>query len=345
MNTTGLAKYAGALVALAIFSACGGALRQAQGDMAVAPSAATLNTTYVGRTLFVNGRPVTAARLSPLPTYATILPDRHKKSKTFEYIINYYGTYASIFDYPKSDQEIGSIAGDGGQGCTNVLYGYGKKIFWNVGGSDQITEYKVPKTPIKTLSVTYSFPSSCAMNTSGDLAVGILEASGAGGGDVVIFKNASGSGTAYTTPLDEEFFDGYDSQGNLFADGFTGNRSGFALVELPKGSTKFKTVTTSNTVGFPGSVQWDGTYLTVFDQYANATYQYTVSGTTATLKNTVQFTGASDCAQTWIVKGLIYCGDAGSYDAEVFKYPAGGSPIAVFSGNFDLPLGAVAAEK
>jgi hypothetical protein len=183
------------------------------------------------------------------------------------------------------------------------------------------------------------------MDASGDLAVGILEASGAGGGDVVIFKNASGSGTAYTTPLDEEFFDGYDNQGNLFADGFTGDRSGFALVELPKGSSKFVTITTSNSPEFPGSVQWDGTYLTVFDQDTSETYQYTVSGTTATLENTVHFTGASDCAQTWIVKGLLYCGDAGSYDAEVFKYPAGGSPIAVFSGNFDLPLGAVAAEK
>ena len=338
MNTTGFVKYTGALFALVTLSACGG-------GSTLAPSAATLNATYVGRTLFVNGRPVTAARLSPLPTYATIFPDRHAKSKTFEYIINYYGTYASIFDYPKSDQEIGSIAGDGGQGCTNVLYGYGKKIFWNVGGSDQITEYKVPKTPIKTLSVAYSFPSSCAMDASGDLAVGILEASGAGGGDVVIFKNASGSGTAYTTPLDEEFFDGYDNQGNLFADGFTGDRSGFALVELPKGSSKFVTITTSNSPEFPGSVQWDGTYLTVFDQDTNATYQYTVSGTAATLKGTVSLSGSSDCAQTWIVQGLVYCGDAGNGDGEVFKYPGGGSPIAVFTGKFDFPLGMVAAEK
>ncbi len=312
--------------------------------MAVAPSAATFNATYVGRTLFVNGRPVTAARLNPLPRYAELVPDK-SKTKNYEYIFNYYDTYASIFDYPKSDRQIGTIDNLGGQGCTNVLYGYGKKTFWNVGGQDQIEEFKVPQKLIKTLSVAYSFPSSCAMDTSGDLAVGVLYASGAGGGDVVIFKNASGSGTAYTTPLDEEFFDGYDNQGNLFADGFTGDRSGFALIELPKGSTKFQTIATSNSPEFPGSVQWDGTYLTVFDQDTSETYQYTVSGTTATLKNTVQFTGASDCAQTWIVQGLLYCGDAGDYGAEVFKYPAGGSPIASFSGNFDLPLGAVAAKK
>src|SRR5580700_7693816 len=102
MNTPGFVKYASALFALAMLSACGGALRQAQDDMAVAPSAATPRASSVGSTLFVNGRPVTAARLSPLPTYATILPDRHPKSKTFEYVFNEYESYASIFNYPKS---------------------------------------------------------------------------------------------------------------------------------------------------------------------------------------------------------------------------------------------------
>jgi hypothetical protein len=324
------------MVALGLLSGCSAS--------AVAPSTGAFNVTYIGRTLSVNGRPVTAERLSSLPRYATIIPDRHKKSKTFEYVINDYGSYASIFDYPKSVQEIGMINGAGGQGCTNVLYGYGKKIFWNVGGQNQITEYQVPQKPLKTLSVVYDFPSSCAMNTSGDLAVGILYASGAGGGDVVIFKNATGSGTAYSTALDEEFFDGYDNQGNLFADGFTGNRSGFALVELPKGGTKFETIQTSNSPNFPGSVQWDGTYLTVFDQHNSAVYQYTVSGTKATLKGTVSLSGTGDCAQTWIVQGLIYCGDA-DYGGEVFNYPAGGSPVATLTGSFDLPLGMVAAQK
>ncbi len=345
MNTTGLMKYASAPIALAILSACAG-------GSSAAPSTTVQDVRYIGKTLVVNGRPVTAARLRPMPRYATIVPDYqtivpdHHRKKKFEYIFSYYGTYASIFDYPKSTAQIGSISGDGGQGCTNVLYGYGKKIMWNIGGPTQMTEYKVPDTPIKTLTTTYSFPSSCAMNSSGDLAVGILYGQNySGGGQVLIFKNGSGSPTVYTTPLDEEFFNGYDDQGNLFADGFTRDRSDFALVELPKGSSKFVTIKTSNAVQFPGSVQWDGTYVTVFDQITNQFYQYTVSGTTATLKNTIQLTGSSDCAQTWIVKGLVYCGDAGNDNGEVFKYPAGGSPIAVFTGSFDFPLGATAAQK
>jgi hypothetical protein len=308
------------------------------GGSVVAPSAATLNTTYVGTTLFVNGRPVTAARLNPLPRYAELVPDK-SKSKNYEYIINTYNSYASIFDYPKSVQQIGTINGAGGQGCTNVLYGYGKKIIWNAGRTnDLISEYEVPKKLLKTLSLNFADSSSCAMNMSGDLAVGNLE-----GGQVEIFKNATGSGTMYNTPLTREYFDGYDPSGNLFADGSNG--SGFALVELPQGSSTFVTIKTSNSPGFPGSVQWDGTYLTVFDQYTSETYQYTVAGTTATLKNTVHLSGASDCAQTWIVKGLLYCGDAGNDDGEAFKYPAGGSATATFTGNFDFPLGVTAAKK
>ncbi len=346
MNAPGLFKCAGAVVALVTVSACGSALRQAQGDMPVAPSAATLTASYVGRTLLANGRPVTAERLNPLPRYAELVPDK-SNSKNYEYIINDYGSYASIFNYPKSVAMIGQLNGAGGQGCTNVLYGYGKKIFWNPGrqANGGIQEYQVPKKLLRTLPLNYTYTSSCAMNTSGDLAVGILLGNSySPGGQVVIFKNATGSGKVYNTPLAREYFNGYDSSGNLFADGF-GPSYNFMLVELPKGSSKFVTVKTSNAPDFPGSVQWDGTYLSVFDQGTGEEYQYNVSGTTATLKNTVQLNGSGDCAQTWIVKGLVYCGDAGNNDGAVFKYPAGGTAMATFTGTFDLPLGVVAAKK
>ena len=337
MNTPGLLKCAGVVVALTIVSACGS-------GSTVAPSAAGQSVRYIGKTLVLNGRPVTAARLSPMPRYATMVPDH--RGKKYEYIFNYYGSYATIFNYPKSTAMVGQLYGAGGQGCTNALYGYGKKIFWNPGRRGLlIDEYKVPDTLLRSLSLDYTFTSSCAMNTSGDLAVGVLLGNSYGpGGQVVIFKHATGSGTVYNTPLDREYFNGYDRDGNLFADGF-GASYNFMLVELPKGSSKFVTIKTSNSPEFPGSVQWDGTYVTVFDQLTNQMYQYTVSGTTATLKNTIQLNGSSDCAQTWIVKGLLYCGDAGNNDGEVFSYPAGGSPIAVFTGNFDFPLGVTAAKK
>ena len=337
MNATGLVRCAGALVAVAICSACAG-------GSAVAPSSSAPDVRYVGGVLSVNGRLVTAARLDsrPLLPPAMILPDLRRNLGTHEYIINDYGTYASIFIYPKSHKQIGTIYNVGGQGCTNVLYGYGKQTFWIVAAANQITEYKVPQTPIKTLSVSVGSPSSCAMDTGGNLAVGILY--GSGGGDIVIFKHASGSGIAIRTPLAREYFDGYDPNGNLFFDGLT-SASAFELLEIPKGSKTPRRIKTSNTVQFPGSVQWDGKYVTVFDQIANQLFQYSIVGSKAVLKGTISFSGSSDCAQTWIVPGLIYCGDAGNNGGEVFNYPAGGSPAAVLTGNFNEPLGVVAVGR
>lgn len=341
MNTPGLVRSVSALVALAIVSAC-------SGGSSVAPSTATFSSSYVGKMLVVNGRPVTAARSNPLPTYSQLVPEKKKSAKDYEYVLSYYQTYASIFDYPKGTSQIGQITNAGGQGCTNAQFGYGKKLIWNPGrNNDMITEYQVPSNKVlKNLSVGYSYTSSCSMDTAGDLAVGVLLGNSYNaGGQVVLFKKATGKPTVYQTPLGRLYFSGYDPKGNLFADGFAASGYSFGLVELPAGGKKAVTIKTSNSPQFPGSVQWDGTYLTVFDQDTAQVYQYTVSGTTATLKNTVSIDGSSDCAQTWIVKGLLYCGDYGNNEGYAYKYPSGGSPIATFSGNFDGPLGVVAAQK
>ena len=326
MNTAGFVRYAGALVALATCSACGG-------GSTVTPSSAALDGGYM------NG----AASLNAVPRFSANVPDRIGESKIFEYIVDNYGSYASIFDYPKSDKQIGKIDNVGGQACTNVLYGYGKKIFWIVAGAKEITEYVVPKKPIKTLSVpSDEMPSSCSIDAGGDLVVGILN--GTHAGDLVIFKNASGSGTTISTPLAREYFSGYDNQGNLFFDGVTRDFTSH-LEEMPKGSTKIKTIATSNIIGLAGSVQWDGTYLTVTDMAASKMYRYTVSGRKATLKEIVLLSGASECTQTWIATGIVFCADAGNNAGEIFKYPAGGSAIATFKGKFDEPLGTVAVKQ
>jgi hypothetical protein len=212
---------------------------------------------------------------------------------------------------------IGTITNVGGQGCTNVLYGYGKKTFWIVAGENQITEFQVPKKAIKTLSTPGLAPSSCAINLKGDLAVGILGGYPSGGGDVVIFKGAGGAGRVVSnTPLIAEYFDGYDDKGNLFADGHDSNLS-FALVELPKDGNRFEQISTSDSVKLPGSVPWDGKYLTVLDQSTLIIHRYNVTGRRAVLKGTVSLTGV-ECSQTWIATGIIYCADGLNDDGAVF---------------------------
>jgi hypothetical protein len=206
--------------------------------------------------LIVNGRAITAERLNlgGLPLYPATVFDATAKSKSkyFDYIINLYGTYASIFDYPKSTKQIGTITNVGGQGCTNVLYGYGKKKFWIVAGSDQITEYEVPQKPLRTLSTPDgSMPSSCAMDSDGNLAVGDLH-----NGDVIIYPHAKGSGNAIPSPLFAEYFDGYDDKGNLFFDGFDINTN-VLFEELPREAVRCGRSRRATPYGFP--VRCNGT--------------------------------------------------------------------------------------
>jgi hypothetical protein len=118
-------------------------------------------------------------------------------------------------------------------------------------------------------------------------------------------------------------------------------------VELKKGSSTWETLSTSNTVEFPGQLQFDGKYVTVNDQEAHDIFGYACKGTSCTLERTVSLSGSSDCDQTWIGNGVAFCPDAGNGDVEVYKYPAGGSPIATLTGTagFAEVLAIVQARK
>jgi hypothetical protein len=243
-----------------------------------------------------------------------------------QYFSNFGNGSLSEFDYPKSESQIGQITGvSEAQGeCTK-----GARTFWVVAsGAADVEEFKAGgKTPIATRSVTAGVPVGCAIDpTTGDLAVTIIS-----NGDVVIFKPGSSAGSALPSGLVEALFDGYDAKGNLFVDGFSSSGA-FQLVELPKGSSTFENI---SGVSPDGNVQWDGKYLTI--GCGGQICRYRVVGTKAILKGTV----AVSCSAYWIARPYVYCADAGNNEGEVFKYPAGGSPIATLGGSFDEPLDVV----
>ncbi|HEY1882228.1 MAG TPA: hypothetical protein VGG51_04215 [Candidatus Cybelea sp.] len=341
MNTLSLAKYTlGLAAAGAMLAAC-----SSGGGSALGPnSVGTSNGMHLGRAVSQNGILITAAHPN---LNAHVTPDkhhRHKKKKADQYIADFSASDVLEFDYPKGDSSIGTISGvSEAQGsCTDVLYGSGKKTFWvTASGTDSFEQFKVGGTsPIATLTTTAGEPVGCSIDPkTGDLAGTMIN-----NGVVVIYKGAKGSGTAISTPLVEAFFSGYDASSNLFIDGFN-SQGEFGLVEIPKGKNTAETITTSNSVEFPGSVQWDGKYVTVNDQEAHTIDQYTVKGTTATEEGTVSLSGSSDCDQTWIAKGYVICPDAGNVDGEIYSYPAGGSPLATLTGSFSEPLASVAAAK
>jgi hypothetical protein len=296
-----------------------------------APSGVTQYRVHYPRTISINGMLITAAHPSfgarnrPVP----MASEQQNKKKT---LYQYEATLSELveFDYPKSNSPIGEVSSGAQAECTNVIFGAGKKTFWvTVSGTDQIDEFKVGGSrPIKTLTTpSGDVPVGCGMDpATGNLAATIINT-----GAVVIYTKASGAGTVSQSPLIEAFFAGYDKGSNLYVDGFN-SQGTFGLVELKKGSSTWETLSTSNSVEFPGQVQFDGKYVTVNDQEAHDIFGYTCKDMSCTLKRTVSLTGSSDCDQTWIGIGVVFCPDAGNLDGEVYKYPAGGSPIAILNG-------------
>jgi hypothetical protein len=336
MKISSLANYAvGVTVAAALLAGC-----STGGNSGLNPTMSPQGR-GPGGTLSYNGHLISSAVMPQVrPIQIPAQPDKKKKKKgAIEYISNFYSSAILQFNYPKSNASVGTIGGaTDPQGMCTMN---GKGTWWVVSsGSDQVLEFKAGgTTPIATLSVTAGEPAGCSVNSKGDVAVSIL-----GAGDVVVFAGGKGSGTTITDGLASSYYIGYDNAGNLFVDG-KNSGSAFALAEMKAGGKTFSAITVSNSVEFPGNVQWDGTYLAVSDQEAAAIYQYTVKGSTATLKGTTSLSGTSDCVQTWIAGKIVYCPDAGNENATVFKYPAGGSAVATLTGSFDLPIGSMSVKK
>jgi hypothetical protein len=311
-------------------------------------SGVTPNGFRLPRTVSINGVPITAAHpnFSLRSHFVLTMGDMHNKRKAlYQYASNFGEGSLLEFDYPKSDKEIGEITygvSEAQGECANVLFGAGKQTFWvTASGADEIEEFKVGgRSSIKTLSTpSGDVPVGCAMDpATGNLATTIINT-----GAVVVYTKASGSGTVSQSPLIEAFFAGYDKGSNLYVDGFN-NQDAFGFVELKKGSSTWETLSTSNSVEFPGQVQFDGKYITVYDQEAHDVFGYTCKGTNCTVKRTVSLSGSPDCNQTWIGIGDLFCPEAGG-DVEVYKYPAGGSPIAILSGTYAELFGIVEARK
>jgi hypothetical protein len=245
--------------------------------------------------------------------------DNAPKSKTYQWVTG--STEAVQYDYPKSTSPIGSISGlnEPTGECTS-----GKRTFWIVNaGNGDIDEYTYNgKKHLTTLTDTTATIFSCAVSSkNGDVAVIGYK------GRVIVFKGGKQSGAATYNVSGLPYFAGYDAKGDLFIDGFSTTYQ-IALLELASGSKTFHSVSLPNTVGFPGSVQWDGKYVALTDQLASDVYRYTIANYAAKLNGTVSLGGADDCGDTWIAKPYLFCNDAGKLAVDVYSYPAGGESIA-----------------
>jgi hypothetical protein len=179
--------------------------------------------------------------------------------------------------------------------------------------------------PIATLEMTgYEFPVSCAVDpATGDLAVTTDN------GDVGVFKHAKNAPAYY-------YYDGvlntwycaYDGSGNLFVGG-SNESGGFALTELPRGSSTMKLIDVPAEISVRLGIQWDGKYLAIEaeqDFHSAILLRVSVSGSKATVVGRTKLAGAPNDigTQFWLGNGGIVQPENDNSSVGFWKYPVGG---------------------
>jgi hypothetical protein len=196
------------------------------------------------------------------------------------------------------------------------------------------------KTPIKTLHPRREVYGCTVDSNTGDLAViGYL---GSSSGEIDIYPP---SGKPVIIPISfNPIALAYDNRSNLFIDGVapSGVRE---LVEMPKGSKNLTRIPLGKLGTWnPGSVVWDGQDIAVgIGSSLKASFVDRVEVTSSggkvigkvQLKNLAAFPQfAIEGNQIVATKRRAYVVTA----AQLFKYPRGGAPTAIYSG-FSNPVG------
>lgn len=191
-------------------------------------------------------------------------------------------------------------------------------------GTAGIVEYAHGGTkPIATLTDPGYYPESCSIDpTTGNLAVTN------DGGALAIYTGAKGDPTYYTDPKAyPNGFCTYDEKGNLFVDGEYVS-GGYALLEMPKGSVRFKGIKLDSSPGFWYDIQWTGKYLAVAAS-PTVIYHVAINGTKGTVIGSTVLNGPVSIieVQFWIQGGTVIAPyGTGDLPDEIgfWRYPSGG---------------------
>lgn len=241
-----------------------------------------------------------------------------------------------VFSFPKgklvgtlTDQNnpSGICTDKDGDVYVTQLYGGGHIVEYAHGGT----------TAIKSLSDPGYEPGDCAVDPkTGNLAVANIVSDYFGEGNVMVFANASGSGTTYEPPSSGSWFSvnavGYDLNSNLYISGSC--NSAFCAGELPSGSSGVENVTLSTNPVGSGTIQWDGKYVTYDDSSDGTVYRYTFSGTNGTEVGSTTLDGLGQyVSYSWIEGKTVTAPYSGGDLVSIYKYPAGGKATKTITGS------------
>ncbi len=330
MSFRTFAAYLACLAAgIAAVSGCGGGVPSSLGSGATAATSATA--------------------AGPAPHYVNLgrswmEPDANKQ--WLLYVSDGASGTVDVYNYrAKRGRLVGRITG--------LSFPYGQCV--DAGGNVYVVDNDTSKiheyahggtTPIATVKDKFGKPVGCSVDpTTGNVAISNFSGASSStyGGLDVISGGLTGKQTYYTDANLYRVFPGaYDPNGNFFAQGFEYS-GGSNFIELPAGKKRF-TMLSGLTIAFPGSVQWDGSYLAVTDQdyqyvYTTMIYRVTVSGSSVSVVRSTHLT--DDCypghnymvaiqpfvtgishEKNTVVAGNLNC----PFREDFFDYTTGGGP-------------------
>lgn len=246
----------------------------------------------------------------------------------------------TVYSYP-AGKLVGTIRGTTASGDCVDKSG---DVFITNPGTDQVLVYAHgARTRLRALA-GYGLPQGCSVDPStGDLATSDHD------GTVSIYKGAQGHPRVYkSTPFNQAFWCGYDGSGNLFVDGQSASYD-FVLAELPQSAGALKTIALNRKMGYPGGVQWDGTYLAVgsYDPPSSqkpVVYRFRITAGRGTEVGMAKLeSGAGNVRQFWIQGGTLIAPAQEPLAPAVFfyRYPSGGKATKKLTSDLDAPVGTV----
>lgn len=283
-------------------------------------------------------------------TAAWMRPDATKKALL--YVSDAYDSLVDVYDF-KSRQLVGTLTGfsDPGPQCVDRK---GDVYVVNFGTATTLEFKRGGTSAINTFANGSDDAVGCTVDAAGDLAITSQDP-----GQILVYAGGAHSGVTYSDSACEFMWPaGYDGAGNLYAEGH--GTAGVVVCELPAGATQMRQVSLSGVpyINFPGSIQWDGKYLTLTDQkylssYNTALYQTTESNSgNLTVVGTTELTASCNYGYTEVLEpyivgstnepvahkqgktlvgGNAQCSDAG---VGYWPYPKGGAPKRTF-GDYD----------
>jgi hypothetical protein len=239
--------------------------------------------------------------------------------------------------YSTSGKQLASISGlSNPQGLAidakNNLY------VANTGGSEVLI-YASPytKSP-KSLSDSGQYPVGISVFNNGEvIAVSNIFSTSGGAGSVTVFKNGKASAPISNSSFEEDYFCAFDASGNLYVDGRQSSGATILgiILAAEKGGKTLKTITTKNTIEFPGGIAvTTAGDVAIDDQDAATVYTYkpVAKGSLGSPISTTAMTGVGDAVNiAFGPAGDVWEADAENLSAGEYAYPKGGKAVKSWS--------------